>query len=455
MYGGEMAAEGGEGMNRSTEITLEDLKKKKIQIGFVGENMYRQVWFMCDEFFAQFPHAAAALTVVPPEGTAYPAVLERVDNAVVWNITDSDLIKGGNGEIQLSFVVDEMVAKTYIGKIEIHRSLTPNGEAPEGIDDFLTRAGAALTAIPETIDAALEEAKESGEFDGPQGPPGEDGKDGRDGVDGKDGKDGKDGAPGQEGPEGPQGPEGPEGPPGDPTQLIDDAAGTGTTGKTWSADKLETETSKAKERDGIVQNSNTATQNIKKDQYVIWKGELYTASVNIATGETLSLSNLDPVSDGGFNALRDEIKQIGRIKAYKKYVQQEQSTGGVWITLDEPVDIEVGDEIEILIYQSDKETSGTSWSNTQQWNAVAPQNKNHSTIALDGFGYLNSDKPAMRKYKKMDGYTMGQAFSNNTMSAFVIGFPNNFDSLERVQLDPVSSTLKAGCTVEITVRKTI
>ena len=198
-------------MNRSTEITLEDLKKKKIQIGFVGENLYRQVWFMCDEFFAQFPHAAAALTVVPPEGTAYPAVLERVDNAVVWNITDSDLIKGGNGEIQLSFVVDEMVAKNYIGKIEIHRSLTPNGEAPEGIDDFLTRAGAALTAIPETIDAALEEAKESGEFDGPQGPPGEDGKDGRDGVDGKDGKDGQDGAPGQDGKDGKDGQDGRDG----------------------------------------------------------------------------------------------------------------------------------------------------------------------------------------------------------------------------------------------------
>ena len=198
-------------MNRRTEITLEDLKKKKIQIGFVGENLYRQVRFLCDEIYAEHPHAAAALTVVPPEGSAYPAVLERVGNDVVWNITDSDLIKNGDGEIQLSFVDDEMVGKTYIGSIEIHRSLTPSGDVPEGIDDFLTRAGAALTAIPETIDAALEEAKESGEFDGPQGPPGEDGKDGRDGVDGKDGKDGAPGRDGMDGKDGTDGQDGQDG----------------------------------------------------------------------------------------------------------------------------------------------------------------------------------------------------------------------------------------------------
>lgn len=198
-------------MNRSTEIRLDEPKTKKIQLGFVGENLYRQVWFMCDEIYAQFPHAAAALTVMPPKGQSYPAVLERVDNAVVWNITDSDLAYRGRGEIQLSFVVDEMVAKTYVGRFEIERSLSPQGEAPTGIDDFLTRAGAALTAIPETIDAALEEAKESGEFDGPPGPPGEDGKDGRDGVDGKDGKDGQDGAPGQDGKDGKDGQDGRDG----------------------------------------------------------------------------------------------------------------------------------------------------------------------------------------------------------------------------------------------------
>ena len=54
---------------------------------------------------------------------------------------------------------------------------------------------------------------------------------------------------------------------------------------------------------GIVQNTNIATQNITKGQYVIWKGALYTASSAIASGATLSGSNLTAVTGGGLNEL--------------------------------------------------------------------------------------------------------------------------------------------------------
>ena len=72
-------------------------------------------------------------------------------------------------------------------------------------------------AIPQTINAALEEAKESGEFDGPPGPQGPQGErgetgpagpqgipgqDGQPGRDGQDGQDGEPGAPGQNGADG-------------------------------------------------------------------------------------------------------------------------------------------------------------------------------------------------------------------------------------------------------------
>lgn len=54
---------------------------------------------------------------------------------------------------------------------------------------------------------------------------------------------------------------------------------------------------------GIVQNTNTATQNITKGKYVIWHGALYTASSAIASGATLSSSNLTAVGGGGLNDL--------------------------------------------------------------------------------------------------------------------------------------------------------
>ena len=57
-------------------------------------------------------------------------------------------------------------------------------------------------AIPATIDAALQEAKDSGEFDGPPGPQGETGPQGPQGIQGPKGDTG---ATGPQGPQGPQG----------------------------------------------------------------------------------------------------------------------------------------------------------------------------------------------------------------------------------------------------------
>ena len=167
---------------RSSTWRLEDLKTTIFNLGFVGENEHKQLRIDCKEMFGEYPTASPSLTVCPPAGDSYPAVIERDGDFVIWTITDSDLIHEGSGEIQLSFTVSEVVAKSYIGRFRVSRSIVPTGEIPEGIDDFLTRAGAALTAIPETIDEALAEAKASGEFDGPAGPAGQDGADGQDGY---------------------------------------------------------------------------------------------------------------------------------------------------------------------------------------------------------------------------------------------------------------------------------
>ena len=163
---------------RSVTVRLDDLRTTVLNLGFVGENEHTQIRIDSKKMFDQYPTASPSLTVCPPEGESYPAVIERDGDFVLWTITDSDLVHEGSGEIQLSFTVSETVAKSYPGRIKVSRSIVPTGEIPEGIDDFLTRAGAALTAIPETIDEALAEAKASGEFDGPAGPAGQDGTDG-------------------------------------------------------------------------------------------------------------------------------------------------------------------------------------------------------------------------------------------------------------------------------------
>ena len=456
---------------------LKDLEKRTIKIGYVGENDHMHVLIDCKEVFDEYPAAVPTMAIVPPEGEDYPKAVTRNGNIVEWLVKNSDVAAEGDGEFQLTFTEDNVIKKSVTGRFSVERSISGNGTAPSGIDDFLTDANEKLAAV----EAATQEAEDAASHAPRVGTSGY--------WETWDAEQGQYVTTSTKA----QGEPGDPGSPGDPTELIDDTAGQGTTGKTWSADKLDDQfgsvlndiqgldndkyekpsggipasdmteevqdtlsaVEKSEERDGIVQLTDTATKNITSGKYVIWKGSLYTASSNIVTGETLSLSNLDPVSDGGFNALRDEIEQKHSIKAYKKYVQQEQSTGSVWIVLDETVDIENGDEIEVLIYQSDKATYGTSWSNTASWNAVTIQNKNNTSISLQDDKYMNSDKPAMKKIKKMDGYLMYQTFSNNALTGFGIDFPANLDSFKRMVVDPVSSQLKAGCTVEITVRKTI
>ena len=67
---------------------------------------------------------------------------------------------------------------------------------------------------------------------------------------------------------------------------------------------LETDVGYLKSDIGIVEDTDTAQHTISAGQYVIWKGQLYTANAAIPSGTTLSGTNLTAVSGGGFNALR-------------------------------------------------------------------------------------------------------------------------------------------------------
>lgn len=151
---------------RSVSIRLEDLCKITIPIGFAGENLRTTVRIDCMKMFQDYPDAIATLSVKPPEGKPYPTVVTRDGDIVIWEVTSSDLASQGYGEIQLSFLVDDVVAKSFVGKTRVDKSILPTGQAPDPINDWIVRAEAALEGIPATIQAALEEAKESGEFDG-------------------------------------------------------------------------------------------------------------------------------------------------------------------------------------------------------------------------------------------------------------------------------------------------
>ena len=91
------------------------------------------------------------MTVKPPKGDAYPATVVRDGDIVTWDVTDSDLLYEGAGEIQLAFVVNDVIAKSYIGHTRIQRSIIPTGEIPTPIEDWITQANELLDELEEAV----------------------------------------------------------------------------------------------------------------------------------------------------------------------------------------------------------------------------------------------------------------------------------------------------------------
>lgn len=116
---------------RSVSVRLCDLEKVTIPIGFVGENIYTKVFIDCKKVFDEHPTATAVLVVTPPRGDIYPAVTSREGDMVIWEVTSSDLLYDGNGQIQLSFIQDEMIGKSYPGRTKVYKSSEPSGESPD------------------------------------------------------------------------------------------------------------------------------------------------------------------------------------------------------------------------------------------------------------------------------------------------------------------------------------
>ena len=325
---------------RTISYRLGDLWKAVLEIGYVAENEHTRVQIDAGEVYAEYPHASVALTVQPPKGTPYPAVVTRDGNTVIWDIKDSDLIHMGKGEIQLTWSENDVIVKSCISRININRSIIGSGTAPDPLEDFLAEAGEALTAIPETIDAAFDAITAEAEtlpagssatasFDGetktltigvPKGDKGDTGDQGPAGQDGAPGKDGADGAPGKDGKDGADGADGHTPVKGtdywtaeDKAEIvaaaaaevagdiIDDTAGEGDTNKVWSADKSAAVDSATKSALSSLQNmvadeesTTTATSAHAKNTVFRHDGKLLMALSAIAIGDTITTTGNTP-----------------------------------------------------------------------------------------------------------------------------------------------------------------
>lgn len=136
---------------RSVSLRLEDIRNMVLNLGFVGENEHTRVMIDCKKAYDQYPTASASLKVTPPEGETYPKTVERDGDFILWDVTDSDLTSEGSGEYQLSFSVGDVVAKSYIGRFRVCRSIVATGETPDAVQDWIDAAEDVLEAVEDAI----------------------------------------------------------------------------------------------------------------------------------------------------------------------------------------------------------------------------------------------------------------------------------------------------------------
>jgi len=150
-------------------VKMEDLDTTILPLGFLGENLHKEIIINCKQAFDLYPDAVPSLTVLMPDGYAYPAVIERQGEDIIWELTASDLSKVGAGEIQLSFVQDEVIMLSVAGHTYCSRAIVPKGAVPDPVANWILQAQQIIASIPGDINAALAAAKASGEFDGADG----------------------------------------------------------------------------------------------------------------------------------------------------------------------------------------------------------------------------------------------------------------------------------------------
>ena len=133
------------------KATQQMLETRTLVLGFQGENLRTQLRIDCASTFAEYPNATPALAIKPPSGETYPVFVERDGNEVVWDIVANNLVLKGDGELQLTFYKDNVIAKTSIGHITVNRSLQIDGEMPDVVATWIENANRKLAEVDAQI----------------------------------------------------------------------------------------------------------------------------------------------------------------------------------------------------------------------------------------------------------------------------------------------------------------
>jgi hypothetical protein len=121
---------------------IKPMRGRTIPLGVQGENLARDIDFtdLRDEF-AQAYGAGGEFRVValrPGEAEPYPVVnLDDAGEALLWHVDDIDTARAGNGAVEVSYIVDGRLAKSFTYPTHIVDALGEPGEVPSAGTDYI------------------------------------------------------------------------------------------------------------------------------------------------------------------------------------------------------------------------------------------------------------------------------------------------------------------------------
>ena len=123
----------------------------RIELGYRGENLARQVVFDLSEWQKTYGEGMARLVAqIPSEPTPYPCSVIREGDVLLWPLSCADTSVAGKGQCELSYYVGDRLVKSAVFSTYIAESLAPVGEAPEPqrawVEDVFSASADALAA---------------------------------------------------------------------------------------------------------------------------------------------------------------------------------------------------------------------------------------------------------------------------------------------------------------------
>ena len=124
-----------------------------LQVGYQGENEVTDVLFDISSWITEFGEGVAQLRVKRPgnsEEESYVLSLTITDGIAVWTVSETDTFNKGNGKVQLSYMVGNIVKKAVIYPYKVGKSIVGADNPVDPFDSWIERSKA--WAIGETLD---------------------------------------------------------------------------------------------------------------------------------------------------------------------------------------------------------------------------------------------------------------------------------------------------------------